>query len=564
MTKATEIMADILVQAGIEYVFGIPGGCTPFVFEDLAKKQDKITTILSRQEGAASCMADMYGRLTGKPAVIMGQGAWMGSNAAYGIMEAYLAGVPMVIITETSDYASLPLHQPYQNCTGDYGAIDLPSIMRSMTKFTTVANNASEFAHGVQLAIKHAITGKPGPTAVLMRWNVVNAELDPDTATPRLYPLAGHLNVSPPSIIKEDAERIADMLIAAKKPVMITGRGVHAGKAYTEVQELAELLGIPVATSYMGKSTIPEVHDLALGTTGIIGQKAANERVTHADVIFAVGTGLAPENIKMLSPEFIRPLEQKIIQVDIEPLHVGWVYPVEIGVTSDAKLALRAVIDAVKEKKPKIDLEKKIEEIKAFKVEHKYFENEYQASNDTPIFPGRVVEEVTKVLGPDDLLVLDAGNNRIFFTHLYQSTKAGQVFAGGGVAAMGWGAPAGLAAQLINPDKRVVCPMGDGCMFMALTCLETAAQYDLPVTYVILNNSVLGNVNDFMNPELRMITEYNEPDFASLAKASGWMGMKVTKPQELGPALKEAIESERPALVDVTTMHQPHFSMMTF
>jgi len=564
MPKATEVMTDILVQAGIEYVFGIPGGCTPFVFDALVDKKDKIKTILSRQEGTASCMADMYGRITGKPAVIMGQGAWIGSNAAYGIMEAYLAGVPMLIITETSDYASLPLHQPYQNATGDYGAIDLPSILRSMTKFTTVATNASEFAHGVQLAIKHATTGKPGPAAVIIRWNVVNEELDPDTATPRLYPLAGHLNVSPPSITAADADRIADMLIKAKNPVMITGRGIHAAKAYAEIQECAELLGIPVATSYMGKSTIPEVHDLALGTTGIIGQKTANERVTNADVIFAVGTGLAPENTKMLSPDFIRPLEQKIIHVDIEPLHVGWTYPVEIGVTSEAKLALRAVIDAIKAKKPKIDVKKRIEEVKAFKKEHKCFESDFFVSNDTPILPGRIVGEVSKVLGPDDLLVLDAGNNRMFFTNLYQSKKAGQVFAAGGAAAMGWGPPAALAAQMLYPDKRVVCETGDGSMFMALNCLETAAQYDIPVTYVIVNNSVLGNVNDFQGPDRKIITEYDEPDFSSLAKAAGWMGMKVTKPQELEPALKEAIESERPALVDITTLHQPHFVLMSF
>ena len=564
MPKSTEVLADILVQAGIDHVFGMPGGCTPFVFEALADRKDKIRSVLSRQEGTAACMADMYGRITGKPAVIMGQGAWMGSNAAFGIMEAYLAGVPMLIIGETSDYASLPLHQPYQNSTGDYGAIDLPSIMRSMTKFTTVATNASEFAHGVQLAIKHATTGKPGPAAVLIRWNVVSEELDPDAANPRLYPLAGHLNVSPPSITMDDADRIADMLISAKNPVMITGRGIHAAKAYAEVQEMAELLGIPVATTYMGKSTFPEVHDLALGTTGIIGQKAANERVTNADVIFAVGTGLAPENNKMLSPEFIRPLEQKIIHVDIEPLHVGWTYPVEIGVTSEAKLALRAVIGAVKGKKPKIDVKKRIDEIRAFKKEHKYFENDSLTSNDAPILPGRIVGEVSNVLGDDDLLVLDAGNNRIFFTHLYQSKKAGQIFAGGGVAAMGWAAPASLAAQMLNPDKRVVCVTGDGSMFMALNCLETAVQYDLPVTYVILNNSVLGNVNDFMGPERRFVTEYDEPDFASMAKAAGWMGLKITKPQELQPALKEAIESERSALLDITTLHQPHFTMMSF
>ncbi len=562
MPKSTEIVADTLIEAGIDYVFGMPGGGMMFFYNAILERNDKIKAVLARQEGAASCMADMYGRLTGRPAAVVGQGAWIGSNAAFGIMEAYLAGSPMLIITDTSDYANLALHGPYQNATGDYGAFDLPSIMRSMTKFTTVASNASEFIHGVRLALKHSITGKPGPAAVICRWNSINDEIEPENVTPKLFPLEKHLNVSPPCISDEDAKKAADILIGAKNPVIIVGRGVHAAKAYDELLDLSMTLGIPVATSYMGKSGIPETNDLALGTMGIVGQRAANEKIAGADVILVVGTCLAPENTKMLAPDFINPDVQKIVQIDIEPLNVAWTYPVDVGITSDAGLALSRIVVKVREKGPKIDVSKRVEEVKKFKAEHGYFAHDLLTSDESPISPARVVGEVDKLVKKDDIVVLDTGNNRIFFKKLFKSKRAGQVFAGGGVAGMGWGIPAALAAQMLNPKRRVICGTGDGCMMMMLHCLETASQYELAVNFVVLNNSLLGNINDFMGKKKELITEYREVDLASTAKSMGCMGIKVKDHKDLEPALKEAMESDRPALVDVTTARTPHFTMM--
>jgi acetolactate synthase-1/2/3 large subunit len=560
--KATEIFADILIDAGIDHVFGMPGGCTPFVFDALLNRKDKIKSVLARHEGTAACMADMYGRVTGKPGVLMGQGAWIGSNGAFGIMEAFMAGSPLLIITDVSDYASLVQYGPYQNMSGDYGSVDLPGVLRAMTKFTTVASNASEFIHGVKLAIKHAVTGRPGPAAVIIRWNVVSEEIDPDYATPKFYPLGGHLAVSPPSIHPDDAQKAADMVIGAEKPVMILGRGIHISRAYDEVVELAELLGIPVATSYMGKSGIAETHDLALGTMGTIGQKAANERIADADVILTVGSCLSPDNTKMMSPDFIRPDLQKIIQIDVEPLNIGWTYPVALGITADARLALSAIAESVRETSPAIDVKKRVAGIKKFKGERGFFQSDMFLSNHEPIVPGRIVREVNDLIQPEDILVLDAGNNRMFFSNLFKSKRKGQVYAAGGVAGMGWGVAAALSAQMLNPKRRVISETGDGCMMMMLHCLEMAKQYELPVTYVVLNNAVLGNVDDFMAPEKKDITRYPESDFAAVAKSVGCVGIPVEKVADLAPALKEAVSSDRAALVDIRTAHTPHFVLM--
>lgn len=562
MPKTMELFADIIIEAGIDHVFGMPGGATPFVLDPFVDRQDKIKLVLGRHEGAAACMADMYGRITGKPGVLIGQGAWIGSNGAFGILEAFLAGSPMLVVTDFSDYAGLIQHGPYQNASGDYGAIDLPNIMRSMTKYTTIASNASEFIHGVQLAIKHATTGRPGPACVIIRFNVVGEETDREHIAPKLYPLQGHLNVAPACISPHDAQRAAELLVSAQRPVLIAGRGVHAARAHAEVEKLAELIGMPVATSYMGKSAIAETHDLALGIMGIIGQKAANDWIVGADVILAVGTCLAPDNTKMLSPFFIQPDKQKIIQIDLEPRNIGWTYPVELGITSDAKAALMAIRGEIKGKAQGIDSKGRVAEIRKFKAERNCFQSEMFASDAVPISPGRIVHAVNEIIAPEDILVLDAGNNRMFFANLFQSKKAGQVYAAGGAAGMGWGVAAAITAQLLNPRRRVICEAGDGGMFMMLHCLETARQYGLPITYVVLNNATLGNVSDFLAPGRKGMTEYSEPDFSAIANAMGCLGIKVRTIAELAPALKEAVASDRPAVVDITTAPTPHFVLM--
>jgi len=562
MPKAAEIITDILVEAGIDHVFGMPGGATMFIFDALHDKREQIRTVLARQEGSASCMADMHGRLTGKPAVVMGQGAWVGSNAAFGIMEAYMAGSPMVIIGDLSDWAGLTQHGVYQGTSGEYGAINLPNIMRSMTKYTTVANTPSEFAYGLQLAIKHATTGRPGPACVLVRWNVTTTEIELDQINPKLYPIAGHTNISPPCLSTDDADRIADMLIAASDPVMIAGRGIHASRAYEEVQELAELLGMPVATSYMGKSSIAETHDLAMGTTGNIGQRAANEKISGADLIMAVGTGLSPENTRMLSPAFIDVERQKIIQIDIEGLNAGWTFPVTIGATSDAKLGLKAVIESIKGKSPGIDVQKRIDDVKKLKEENDFFSCEHFSSDEEPIAPERVVNDLNETVGPDDLVVLDAGNSRMWYAKHFKSKKAGQVVAPGGVAGLGWGPSAALAAQMISPERKVVSVAGDGGLMMVLYVLETAKQYELPLTYVVMNNSCLGNVMDFQAPDRRIITEYEAPDFAEIGRAMGLKGLRIEKPNEIKPAISAAMDSDRPAVIDVRISPEPHFRLM--
>lgn len=557
------LFADILIEAGIDHVFGIPGGNTPFIFDGFVDKKERIKTYLVRHEGGAAVMADMHARMTGRPAVLVGQGPFIATSGGFGIIEAFYSGLPMIIICDTSDYFSLPLHGPYQGGTGDYGSADVPAMLKAMTKYTAVATNPVEFIHALQLAIKHATTGRPGPAAVAIRWNVPFESIDLETAHPKVFPISGYLKNAPPHISEEDALKAAEILAKARSPLMVVGQGVRNAKAYREVSEIAELLGMPVASSYLGKSAIAETHDCAIGMMGGTAQRITNRRIVEADVILAVGSSLAPDNTKWLARDYINAEKQKILHIDIEPLNAGWTFPLEMGITSDAKIALRKIIDALIEQPFEFDAKERIRGLRAEKEESGYFNEEVIFSDEIPIAPERVVKEVNDLMQEEDLLVLDAGNSRLWCCRHFQSKKAGQVLAGGGAAAIGYGVPGAVAAQIVEPDKKIIAICGDGGFSTQLYALQHAKDLNLPLTYVILNNSCLGNIYDYQAPDRKIASDYPTMNCAEVARGFGFKSVRVEDPAELGNALKEAYESPEPWLVEVITKNESHFKLMS-
>lgn len=411
--------------------------------------------------------------------------------------------------------------------------------------------------------MKHAVTGRPGPAAVILKWNVAFEQVDLAAVTPPFHPLPGYLRTAPPCIRPEDAVRVAGLLREAASPVLVCGQGVRRSGAGAEVVELAHFLGAPVATTYLGKSSIAETHDCAVGTMGAIGQSAANRSIARADLILAVGTCLSPENTNWMAPDFIRPGEQKIVQIDVEPRNMGWTYPVELGVTSDAKLALRAIVEALKSGGRPAAAGERFTALRREKEEARCFAEEILSSDAVPIAPERVVKAVNDAVGEDDLLVLDGGNNRMWFAHHFRCLAPGQIVAGGGVAAVGYGPPASLGAQLTCPDRRVVCVCGDGGLMMHPYTLEMARELALPVTFVVMNNACLGNVRDFQPPDRRIATEYARPDFRRIAEGFGVGACRVEAPAELDGRLNEALASDSPRLVEVIVDDAAHFRLMT-
>jgi len=559
MPRANEKIIDVLIEGGVDHVFGIPGGGTIPVWDALYGR-DQVKPVLVRHEQAAACMADAYGRLTGKPSVLMGQGAFIVSNGAFGILESYLYGSPMVIITDTSD-SGLSQHGNYQSATGEYGSFDIVNMMRGMTKFTTYAVTPEEAVHGVQLAIKHSITGRPGPAAVVMR-SAATGEFNP-TRNPHVHPTSGYLTKSQSVPLPDDIKNVSQAILSAQHPAILAGSGVLMSKAFGELQELAELLGMPVATSYRGKSAFPEVHPLALGMIGTFGQKVANETIAAADLLLIAGCRLSPSDTKFENPGLIDPTKQKIIQIDIDPRNTGWAFPVETGLVGDVKLVLQQIIAAVKRISggEVTETQARIAAIEKAKKAAGAFSAPEMASAESPILPQRIVAEIQSAMDETGFITLDAGDNRLWMAHFYRSKAAGSLLAPGGVAGMGWGPPAALAVKLLHPDKPVLSVAGDGGFAMVNHVLSTAVQYKLPVVFLVFNNSVLGMVRDGQRGKT-IASEFVPTDFAAIARAYGCNGIRIEKPEEVAPAIKKAFKTPVATLLDVaTSKNEPYFKI---
>ena len=345
MPTASEMIVQTLEEAGVEYVFGIPGGGTGQIFQLLYGREDRIKTILVRHEQAAAIMADAYGRATGKPAVVMGQGLFIGSNASFGIMEAMLSSSPMLVLTDTSDGGSAQ-RPANQSGAGEYGSIDLPNIFKSMSKYTALAASPKEAVLATQMAIKHAVSGRPGPSSVVMRSAAIGGEVDVESP-PFIHNAAGFLNTAKPESAPSDVQRVVQILSESRRPVLVAGNGVHVAGAHGQLQELAEMWGMPVATSYKGKSAIAETHPLSVGMVGTYGQDVANRVVGEADTVIVVGALLRSQETVRERPDIFDPRRQRVVQIDIDERNAGWSFPVEIGLVGDAGSILNQLVDGI-------------------------------------------------------------------------------------------------------------------------------------------------------------------------------------------------------------------------
>ncbi|MFC1491567.1 thiamine pyrophosphate-binding protein [Nitrospinota bacterium] len=547
-----ERIAEILLESGINHVFGLPGGGIIKIYDALYDVQDRISCILARHEQSASCMADMYGRLTGKPGVFMAQGSYVGSSGLFGIMEAFTASSPMVILTEFHEFSSFSQHAPFACGSGEYGSVDFRNILKATTKYTTVATTPQEAIQGTQFAIKHAVSGTPGPCACIMTGNAITDPVNEDLF-PKLYPTPGYLRATTPHLSRKDVETTVDFLLKAQNPVIISGNGVHVSRAYDELQRLAELLGAPVATSFTGKSTFAENHPLALGVIGANGQRIAEKKVGEADLLIVIGTKLKPQDTIFEAPEFINPHKQKIIQIDLEPRNAGWTFPVEMGLIGDAKAILGQLSDEISKKTKnggRTDIGLFQEELLREKETHDYFDDEDVRAKVTPILAPRLVRVLREATDESAIITADGGNNRQWMLHYFQTTMPRTFFGGGGILSMSWSLPAAFVAKLLNPDRQCVAVCGDGGFMMQVHILSTAVQYNVPAVFVVMNNSALGMVKEGQG-EKPFVSEFVETDYAKIAESMGCLGLRVEKHSDLRQALDEALRSERPAVVDV-------------
>jgi acetolactate synthase-1/2/3 large subunit len=555
--SVAEAIVQVLEETGIDMVFGIIGGNMGHIYNALYDHQSTIRAVLVRHESLASVMAEVYGRLTGKPGVAIGQGGFMLANGLLGTIEAHLGSSPMLILSELSDQAPFSQHAPYQGGTGEYGNFDGRQSFSGVTKYTTVPQEAVQAVQNTQLAIKHAMSGEPGPVAVLYHSASLKGQVGPDSI-PTLYPTGFYLPRKQRGEIGSIVA-VSRALVEAESPVIIAGNGVRLSAAYEELAELAEMLCIPVATTASGKSVFPETHELALGVCGNFGQTTANKFIGEADLVLAVGTKLGAADNVAENPEMIDPARQVLLQIDVDPLNSSWTYPCQEVITGDAANVLNRLNETIRETgNPAADTRnQRRKRLQAARNEYGFFSDPGYDSDETPILPQRLIAEIHKAITDDTIITCDAGENRLFMTHYFQTRSAGSLIMPG-FGAMGYAIPAAMAARLIHPDRPVLGVCGDGGFGMAMQGLMTALDEDINIAVVVMNNSALGWVKHGQGNRV-IASEFTDMNYADIATAMGCRGIRVEKPEQLPAALAEALEAKVPTVVDVVTSLRTSF-----
>ncbi len=543
--RTSDAIIDVLVDAGIEHVFGMPGGHTGVLFAAL-HEHPTIRVVQVREESIGSMAAEAYGRLSDRPAVVMGQGEWLLGNAGQGHLEALLGCSPVIILTEMTEGASFAHHGPYQGGSGDYGAWDAKNAFQSIVKRVMVSRFPAQAVQHTQLAIKHALTGEPGPVAVVFHSDAVRGRVGP-ASVPAIYPTAGYLPQRSTAFDRDTVEAATSVLRTAASPVIIAGNGVRVGGAYAELERLAAALDAPVATTAAGKSVLPETHPLAVGVIGAFGHPSAIAAVAAADVIVAVGTKLGPMDTADETLRMIDPSRQTMIHIDVEPLNVGWTYPVDHALIGDAGVVMAALADRCPAASR--DAATRVADLIE---QHSQLGDPRFLSDEVPFFPQRIVSLLQDAAPDDTIVTCDAGENRLFMMQWFRSVSPGGYLQPAGGGSMGYAVPAAIGAKVARPDQPVVAVCGDGGFAMSIHALMTAVQERIPIGIVVLDNNALGWVLHGMGKRATA-AGLDDFDHAAIARSVGCGAASPTNVAELRQAFADMFASDVPYLIDVPT-----------
>lgn len=544
--KTNERLLDTLIESGVTRAFTLPGLGITWTLPAFYDRRDSFEVILCRSEQTASIMAQATGRLTGKPGVLMGQGPWIASTGQFGMIEAFFSGSPMLAITDTSDYDGFGLYGCYQSMTGGYGALDIQPVLRAVTKYCAYATDPEEVVFGAQMAYKHAMLPRQGPTALIMKSTIIREEF-PEKPKTALYASEGYYAYTSAKPDQAAVERLAAMIDAAGFPVIVAGNGVYCSRSGTALLALAQKAGAAVVTSYLGKGTVDETADVACGMLGTWGHPAANRILQKADLVVMLGASMGPDYTRFRDPKLVRPHEQKLVQVDVDPRSAGWVYPVDLAITADV-----GDVIAMLEKRGLSDARSgaRLASIRELKDKYAYDAPQGHTPSLGTVAFIDIVRHLQGFLDKDDILTIDAGTSRIWMTNALRIRHQNQLLAPAGAGGMGWGGPAAAAAKLAMPGKRVTCFAGDGAFMMTADVLATCAQYNIGAVFVVGNNRGLGMVRDNLGSK-RIACDLEDIDFAAMARGMGARGYTVSDPGIFGDVLREAHGHEGPALIDV-------------
>jgi len=556
-----QIIAHYLVREGVPYVVGIPGHGDWAIVDAFADFSDRLTTLQVMHEQSAIHLADGYYRVKGRPLMAftsIGPGA---TNTAVGIATAYVDSTAVLLVTG-SPHTYMRGRAVLQEIERTQWA-NFPRMMEPIVKRYWQVSRVDHLPYVLHRAFNQMLSGRPGPVLIDMPMDVQADDADVTIPEPTYHEPQGRPRPDTTSV-----ERAARLLTEARRPVLLAGGGVITADASAELVALAEHLGAPVVTTWMGKGTIPEDHDLNAWSVGDTASTCGNALARSADVLLAVGcrfTDWSASSYRRDVTFSIPPT--RLIHVDIDPHEIGKNYPCEIGLVADARAALVDLLEAVRQVTAARDYHESsyFQEIQRLKEEWEETQSVRRNSNAVPMTQPRAVRELRAALDRSAIVVTGAGLVQGVVRQDFPVYEPRTHLTSGGFSTMGFTVPAAIGAKLAAPERQVAGVAGDGDFLQTMQEMAVAAMLDLPVLFVVLNNagwiSIKGG--QLSNFGRMFATEFQRrdgslysPDFAAAARSFGLHAERIDRPEEVAPAVRRALATGGPALVEVTVARE--------
>ena len=524
----SQIFVEVLVEQGVDTLFGYPGGAVLNLYDELYKNSDRIRHVLTAHEQGASHAADGYARATGRTGVVLATSGPGATNLVTGIATAYMDSVPMVAFT--GNVATTLLGKD------SFQEAYIEGITMPITKHNYTVRRVEDLADTMRAAFRIAQSGRKGPVLVDIPKDITAASCEFTPKAPELIRTVTRYN-------EEDVKKAAQMINESERPIVYFGGGVRSAAGCQPLRDLLEKTGMPATYTLMAAGVLSYGEPHNLGLLGMHGCYAANKAIDDADLVIAVGTRFS-DRVALNPDSFAK--RAKIIQIDIDPSELGKNVDVDLSLTGDASYILQAILPYVEKTEHKLWME----QIRGWQ------KDDYKpVDSDTELKPHQIIDEICNQAGPEAVYVTDVGQHQMWAAQYYRYTSPRTLLTSGGLGTMGFGLGAAMGAKMGRPDKTVINVAGDGCFRMNMNELATLSRHNIPVIEVVVNNHVLGMVRQwqtlFYGKRYSNTVLQDQADFVKVAEALGVKGIRVTKKEEMGPAIREAIEGGKPALIDV-------------
>ncbi len=525
-----DIVIECLREQNVDTIFGFPGGAVLNIYDSLYKKGEGIRHILTSHEQGAAHAADGYARATGKPGVCIATSGPGATNLVTGIATAYMDSIPLVAITGQVP-STLIGRDSFQE-------VDITGITEPITKHNFLVKDVNRLAETMRMAFEIATTGRPGPVLVDICKDVTADETE-------FIPFDGRkrLNLDIKDLYTEkDLDEAAYAIQNAKKPVILAGGGTIIAGITDLVLELSEKMMIPVSTTLMGTSAIPSSYPLYTGLLGMHGTRVSNKAVSECDLLINIGARFSDRvisDMKRFAPY------AKIMHIDADPAEINKNISVHYPLTGNTDKIMKGIIERLK----KVERSEWAEQVLKWKDEYRLV-----IPDNGQLKPSYIIKKFSEMV-PDAYVTTEVGQNQIWAAQYFDYKFPRQYISSGGLGTMGYGTGAAIGIQLAKPGRKVINFAGDGSFRMNCNELATAVYYKLPIVIALLNNGTLGMVRQwqtmFYGGRHSQSTLDRGPDFVKLAEAYGAIGIRVTKKEEVVPAIEKALSQDSvPVVID--------------